>query len=195
VLELPLRLEPWEPEYALAEYHAHRAEFPAPPLPDLAEVRLGVAPPPAADDGDGCAALRDLVAAWTRESEGRADVVAVAGDAAGAVAALGPRRVRIGALEPAAALALMAWAGASGGAHGRRPGAAAGRFGAWWAAAALAGLLDEWPVPPDRLGEAVARLRWFAWDAAEPPTGWRLQIAAEDPAAGRAWAIAAGDAR
>jgi hypothetical protein len=89
----------------------------------------------------------------------------------------------------------MAWAAASGGAHGRRPGAAAGRFGAWWAVAALAGLLDDWPVAPDRLGAAVGDLQWFAWDAEEPATGWRLQIAVEDPVRGRAWAIAAGDAR
>jgi hypothetical protein len=195
VLEVPLRLEPWEPVYALAEYHAHRAEFPAPPLPELAEIRLGSAAPRVGDDGDATAALRELVGTWTRESEGRADVAAVAGDAAGAIGALGPRRVRIGILEPAAALALMAWAAASGGAHGRRPGAAAGRFGAWWAAAALAGLLDDWPIEPGRLGAAVDALRWYAWDAAEPATGWRLQIAVEDPARGRAWAIAAGDAR
>jgi hypothetical protein len=194
VLELPLRLEEWEPAYELAEYHADRAEFPAPPLPDLAEVRL-TAPSPAITDDDGRHALRELVAAWTRESEGRADVVAVDGDAAGAIAALGPRRVRIGSLTPAAALSLMAWAGASGGAHGRRPGAAAGRFGAWWAVAALGGLLEDWPVPPERLGATVARLRWYAWDAAEPLTGWRLQLAVEDAERGRAWAIAAGDAR
>jgi|SRR5581483_9098321 len=194
VLELPRRLEPWEPAYAVAEYHADRAEFPAPPLPKLVEVAM---PPPAprADDADALHALRELVAAWTRSSEGRADAVAVVGDALGAIAALGPRRVRVAALEPGAALALMAWAAASGGAHGRRPGAAAGRFGAWWAAAALGGLLEEWPVDPDRLGAAVAGLDWYAWDAAEPPTGWRLHLAVEDPRRGRAWAVAAVDAR
>jgi hypothetical protein len=88
----------------------------------------------------------------------------------------------------------MAWAAASGGAQGRRPGAAAGRFGAWWAVAALAGRLDEWPGGPADLGEAAAGLRWYAWDAAEPATGWRLQIAVEDPASSLAWAIAAVDA-
>ena len=196
VLELPLLLEPWEPDYALAEYHAHRAEFPSPQLPPLADVAL---PRPArrAVDGhapDGALALRDLAAPWTRASEGRADVVAVAGDALGAIAALGPRRVRATPLEPSTALALMAWAAASGGAHGRRPGAAAGRFGAWWAVAALAGRLDEWPGGPADLGEAAAGLRWYAWDAAEPATGWRLQIAVEDPASSLAWAIAAVDA-
>ena len=37
----------------------------------------------------------------------------------------------------------MAWTAASGGAHGRRRGMAAGRFSAWWTAAALTGLLDD----------------------------------------------------
>jgi hypothetical protein len=42
----------------------------------------------------------------------------------------------------------MAWAAASGGAHGPRPGAAAGRFAAWWAAATLTDLHADWPPDP-----------------------------------------------
>ena len=83
VLELPLRLEPWEPAYALAEYHPHRAEFPSPPLPQPSAIGA-VAASPRVDGGaarHGAHALRELVAAWTRASEGRADAVAVAGDA------------------------------------------------------------------------------------------------------------------
>src|SRR6266568_5189165 len=30
VIDLPLRLQGWEPVYPVAEYHAHRAEFPTP---------------------------------------------------------------------------------------------------------------------------------------------------------------------
>ena len=45
---------------------------------------------------------------------------------------------RLAVLTPAEALAWLAWAGASGGAHGRRRGNAIGRFGAWWVLAALA---------------------------------------------------------
>jgi hypothetical protein len=71
---------------------------------------------------------------------------------------------------------------------------AAGRFGAWWALAAVAGLLDDWPVPPDELGEAGAELRWYLWDAGEPVTGWGLRLAVEDPAEGLAWAVVAQDA-
>ena len=65
------------------------------------------------------------------------------------------------------ALAWMAWGAASGGAHGRRRGGAAGRFGAWWAATALAGL--EWPPEPGALGAVAGELRWFWWDPYEPP--------------------------
>jgi hypothetical protein len=88
----------------------------------------------------------------------------------------------------------LAWAGASGGAHGRRRGGALGRFGAWWIATALAGATDDWPLDPDEMGELVAGLRWWWWDAFEPRTGWELQIAVEDPTEGYAWAISARDA-
>ena len=91
-------------------------------------------------------------------------------------------------------MAWLAWAGASGGAHGRRRGAAIGRFGAWWLVAALGAALDEWPLPPDEIGELVTELRWWWWDAGEPPLGWELQLAVEDPAEGYAWAISAHDA-
>ncbi|MGH7540616.1 MAG: hypothetical protein ACRELC_06435, partial [Gemmatimonadota bacterium] len=40
VLDLPLRLEPWEPAYFLAEYHAHKGDFPGPQPPVLERVDL-----------------------------------------------------------------------------------------------------------------------------------------------------------
>ena len=90
-------------------------------------------------------------------------------------------------------MAWLAWAGASGGAHGRRRGAAIGRFGAWWTVAALADLADEWPAEPDEIGEALASLDWYWWDAGEPRLGWELQLAVADPIEGYAWAISAHD--
>lgn len=192
VLELPLALEPWEPRYAVATYEATEAHFPSPPVPPLVAVALPRAPRPL-DDPVATEALLDLVGAWTSESNGRADAVAVEGDAPTAVAALGPPGARVAELTPDAALAHLAWAGASGGAHGRRRGMAAGRFAAWWAVAALAGLSEAWPVPAPGLGEAAAELRWFAWDAGEPATGWSLHLAVEDPGEGLAWALAATD--
>jgi hypothetical protein len=193
-LELPTELQPWEPRYPMAEYQAAKAVFPTPPVPRLSGAAARVPPAPVVDDADAVRALVDLAAAWTAESNGRAEAVAVLGDAAGAVAALGAPRARLAEIDAQAALAWMAWTAASGGAHGRRRGMAMGRFDAWWALAALAGLLDDWPVPSDDLGDAAAELRWYAWDAGEPETGWGLRLAVEDPLDGRAWALLAADA-
>jgi hypothetical protein len=145
------------------------------------------------DDRPALDALRALVEPWCTDSNGRVEAVAVTGDAAAAVGALGAPSIRMAELTPAAAIAWLAWAGASGGAYGRRRGMATGRFGAWWALAGVAGLADEWPVTPDEMGEAAGELRWFWWDAGEPPGGWQLRLAIADPADGLAWAINASD--
>lgn len=195
VLDVPLVLQPWEPRYPVAEYHPDKADFPAPPAPpptlfwhqNFAPGR-GILVPEAER------ALVDLAAAWVTESNGRADAVAVEGDAAAAVAALGPPTVRLAGIEPADALAHLAWTAASGGAHGRRRGMAAGRFAAWWTVAAVADLLDDWPLPGDEVGEVAHELRWYLWDAAEPVTGWSLRLAVDDPETGRAFAVVASDA-
>ena len=154
-------------------------------LPDRAPERL--------DDDAVELAVRQLVEPWTTSSNGRADVVAVDGDAAGALRALGVPAARWVPLSTADAVAWLAWAGASGGAHGRRRGAAAGRFGALWLVAALVDAVDDWPLPLDELGALADGLRWRWWDAHEPATGWQLQLAVEDPAEGLAWAISARD--
>jgi len=193
VLELPLALEPWEPSYRVAHYRSHTADFPSPDLPALRAV--DVEPAPQVDDRAGTDGLLALVASWTAGSDGRAEARAARGDARGAIAALGIRRARLGLLTVADAFAHMAWAAASGGAYGRRRGAATGRFDAWIAGAILAGLEDTWPPDGDALGAALADLRWYAWDAAEPVTGWALHLAVEDPKRGLAWALAATDAR
>jgi resuscitation-promoting factor RpfA len=153
-------------------------------------------PPPAppVQDAVVATALSDLTRTWAAESNGRVEVAAVRGDGLGAVATLGVRRGRAVEIAPAEALALMAWAAASGGAHGRRRGAAAGRSSAWWALTCLAGLDEVGSVDPGDLGRAAAELAWWWWDAAEPETGWSLRLAVEDPAEGLAWAISAVDA-
>lgn len=200
VLDIPLALASWEPSYALASYEVTKAEFPAPALPGAAgwsTVALGFDPPELAteeQDREATRALAEVAAAWASESNGRVEAVAVEGDAAGALRAFGLRRVRIAEIDAASAMAWLAWSGASGGAHGRRRGAAAGRFAAWWAAAALTGGLDHWPVAADDLGDAIAELRWYVWDEGAPPTGWVLRLATEDPSAGIAWAVTATDA-
>lgn len=193
VLDVPLWLEPWEPAYELAVYKPNEARFDPPPFPSTPiEVPL---PPPGEliGDPDTVEAFRDLVAPWTAHSNGRIEVAVVEGDHLEAIAALGPARARITALTSAEALAWMAWAGAVGGAHGRRRGAAAGRFGAWWTIAALCGVLDDWPLAPDDLGDLARGLQWYWWDAYEPPSGWQLQLAVCDPVEGLSWAVSAQD--
>jgi hypothetical protein len=193
VLELPLVLEPWEPAYEVAHYRAQTADFPSPPIPPLEPVELAAAE--RIDDPAGCDALRALAASWTVASDGRSEAIAVRGSASNAVGALGARRARVGGIDAAGALAHMAWTAASGGAHGRRRGAATGRFDAWLTAATLVGLDEPWPPDPGDMGDAIAALRWYLWDAGEPVTGWALHLAVEDPARGIAWALAATDAR
>ncbi|MBW3644717.1 MAG: hypothetical protein KY441_04355 [Actinobacteria bacterium] len=191
VLEVPLALLPWEPAYCLATYRAHGADFPAPPAAATVPVTLPAQGTPF-DDDQACRALLALVEPWVVESNGTATAVAVRGSAEAAVAALGLQQVGWAEVTPGEALSAMAWAGASGGAHGRRRGAAVGRFGAWWALAGLLGLVEEWPVPPADLGEAVDELRWARWEP-EHPSGWSLHLAVEDRDEGLAWAVAATD--
>jgi hypothetical protein len=190
VLEVPLALQPWEPDYAVAAYRPDGADFPSPALGTLRSRTLPPPGPPV-DDADAPAALVALVEVWVVESNGVADVVAVEGTAEAAIAALHHVEARMAEVAPGPALAAMAWAGASGGAHGRRRGAAVGRFGAWWALAALTGLLDDWPLPPAQLGIAAEELRWLLWEPKNPTPGWSLHLAIEDE--GLAWAISATD--
>jgi hypothetical protein len=193
LLELPLHLEPWEPRYPSAAYRFDRADFPSPD-PVTMEATDLPPPGPVLDHQEELDALFALTRAWVEESNGRSEAVVVEGSAASAISALGPRHGRIGRLSPPEALAWMGWAAASGGAHGKRPGAAAGRFTAWWALAALGDLLDVWPVPADRLGEAASSLRWYAWDDLAPSTGWVLRLAVEDLDHHVGWAVSAIDA-
>ncbi|HZT64381.1 MAG TPA: hypothetical protein VFA11_01190 [Acidimicrobiales bacterium] len=200
--ELPLRLAEWEPAYALATFHPDRADLPAPalevtgmpqPVHEHPGEEAGSAANVDEDAGEGRRALLDLVTTWTGESSGRAEAVAVEGGAADAATLLAARPRQLVPVTNGSAVALMAWAGASGGAHGRRRGAAAGRFAAWWALAALAGMLDEWPPPADTLGEALAELRFYELRTEGSQTGWRLSLAVESPADELAWAVWAAD--
>jgi hypothetical protein len=190
VLELPLELQSWEPTYALAAYRADGVEVAEPwePRARLGDVGLRQAPDLA--DADVENALLDLVQPWVSESNGAARAAVVDGDATAAASRLTFGSLRIGSLEPGEALQRMAWAAASGGAHGRRRGAALGRFLAWSAGGVLAGL--DWPLDPASLGAGVRSLTWFRWDEGAPEEGWVLRIAVESPE-GWSAALAATD--
>jgi hypothetical protein len=196
VFDLPYELATWEPAYPLATYSDDGVDAPPPPLP--AAPLLQRAPAGAIerlDDDTVDLAVRQLVETWTASSNGQAEVSCVEGDADTAVGALGLSGWTTRPLTLAEGIAWLAWAGASGGAHGRRRGAALGRFGALWVLAALLDLCDEWPVPLDELGDRAESLRWSWWESADSPAhGWRLQLAVHDVDDGHAWAISAGDA-
>lgn len=198
---VPLWLAAWEPTYALPAYRDRKAAFPE---PDIAIQTVPLDRAPMSDtaeafDDEATVALKDVVRSWWAHSSGVGEVVAIEGDAALAVATV--RRGRPGQwglreISATEGLAMLQWAGASGGAYAPRPGGAAGRFAAWWAATALAGL--DWPEATDsefadELGAALAELRWYRWAGEEPDTGWTLRLAIEDPTDQLAWAIEALD--
>ncbi len=193
IVPVPLRLEVWEPTYPVAVYGPDRADFPETEGTSMTWTELGGPAEREADDGPADALL-ELVRPWWEDSSGHAEAVQVRGDAFGAIRALGPRRVRIAEVPPDEALAVMVWAGASGGAHGRRRGTPVGRVNAWWAVAELLGY-DEVPADTTELGDELATLRWFRWDPGDRVGGWSLHLAVEDPEDGVAWALTAVDMR
>jgi hypothetical protein len=193
VLEIPAAPQPWEPEYPTSNYSDAGAEHPEPDTTgDLVDVVLpaGLS---VVDDDSTELAVRQLLDAWTAASTGRAEIVCVHGDHRAAIGALGVRSARVAEIPATEAIARLAWAGASGGAHGRRRGMAIGRFSAWWLLGAIGDLHDDWPPTNHDIDELLANLRWYRWDAHEPAGGWRLQLALEDHEEGLAWAINAAD--
>ena len=194
ILEVPLELQSWEPSYPVAVYRADKADFPEGAHSELDWLELADDPPAREDDGATCDALLDVVRPWWDESSGRAQAVAVEGSASDAIRALGPRRVRVAEIDLAEALATMVWAGASGGAYGRRRGTPVGRSVAWWALLTLLDF-DEPPTALGSLGREGATLRWYRWDPGDQAGGWAFHLAIEDPDEGLAWAVSAVDMR
>ena len=194
-IEMPYQLAAWEPAYLLATYRDDGVEAPAPPVPTTpGPARVAAA-------AHGRAAPRRRLRARRASAGGAVDRGVQRpgrGRQRGRIGRRRRERARVGSrrtgeISLTEALSWLAWAGASGGAHGRRRGAALGRFGALWTLAALLDLVDDWPLPLDELGDIAADLRWHWWDAGEPFTGWRLQLAVEDRVEGLAWAISARD--
>ncbi|CAN5723826.1 hypothetical protein BH24ACT14_BH24ACT14_12460 [soil metagenome] len=197
--ELPLVLAGWEPAYPLPTYRDRSALFPRPNVTSPGRGRSAIVPAGGrSSDDEAVRALRDVVEAWVSQSSGRVDAAVVDGPAEAAVGTLEPggRLYEVSADE---VLSSLQWAGASGGAYGRRRGGAAGRFTAWWVTAAVAGL--EWPTDPDddrfvdHLRAAIDELRWYVWTAPGNDSGWVLRVAIADPIDGLAWAVDASDQR
>jgi hypothetical protein len=205
---VPARLQPWEPAYALPTYEVARRSDGTPSVPLEAGVPVRGAPGRPADHPAVTRALAELAGPWEQQSEGEVHVIAVEGDAAAAVAAVLDVPAVLQRTTLAGAFAAMAWAAASGGAHGRRRGGAAGRAAAWWVGHAVTGL--GFPADPDELEFHLEDLRWFLVeldDASDAPavgtattgepgsrtTGWHLRLAVADPVAGWAACVDASD--
>jgi hypothetical protein len=190
ILEVPLQLQSWEPSYPPGVYRPDKADFPTPPAPAMTSLAIGEAGGEL-DDDESVEALYDLGRSWVEQSNGACAAVAVEGGIEEVVARLGYPDARGAEISGADAMAWMAWAAASGGAYGRRPGTPAGRFSAWWAASALCGL--EWPPDPDELGAALEAMQWCLWEPAGLVGGWSLHLAAASSEEGFAWGVAATD--
>ena len=193
VLEIPAAIQPWEPAYPVAEYQSDRATFPD-DIFDLPMEWIELPDTVDRDDDDRvCNALLNLVGPWWEDSLGHAEVVTVEGTIEEAIRALGPHRVRETDVGLATALEAMTWAGASGGAHGRRRGTPTGRALAWWVVLEVLGY-DEVPDDLEELGREAAELRWVLWDPGDRVGGWNLHLGIEDPTDGLAWVLSAVDA-
>ena len=193
VLDIPAALQTWEPTYTVATYGDAGVEHEMPASTGAlvdAEVTNAAE---VVDDEATDLALRQLVETWTAASTGRAESACVEGRAVDAVAALGLHSIRIVEIPAGEALATLAWAGASGGAHGRRRGTAMGRFSMWWLLGAIGDLHDDWPPTVDDVETLLDELTWYRWDAHEPEGGWRDQLAVENATEGVAWAFNARD--
>ena len=191
LVDVPLAIEPWEPPYALATFRSNLVEVQEPWEPRSPWTEASADPGPALEDAEVVDALLELVTPWTSESNGAARAAVVEGDASAAIAAVTYGPFRLAPLAGEEALRQIAWAAASGGAHGRRRGAALGRFSAWYTVAVLGDL--PWPAAGEDVGAAARRLRWFAWDESGPEEGWVLRIAVADDAGGWAAALGAAD--
>lgn len=193
IVDLPLALQAFEPAYPIATFYSDHVEVAEVWEPKEQMRPLHAQPVPEVAAAGVVEGLLDVVQPWVAESNGAARAVVVEGDAGEAIATVtaGADGVLSGPLRPAEALQRIAWAAASGGAHGRRRGAAFGRFTAFFVTALLGGA--SWPAGPDRVGAIAEGLRWYRWDESARLEGWILRIAVEDPAAGWAAALGATD--
>lgn len=194
VLDLPMRILQWEPTYSLAHYRSSKVIVDEPvEASKLIPIRASAGA--VMDDGDLERALIDLVHNWIENSNGKAVAVATEGGPEAAISALCER---LEVKDPTAAhvdlseaIALMAWAAASSGAHARRRGASVGRSSAWWAASVAADV--DLPCDPEELREEAQRLKWMRWKPRGGTSGWSLHLAVGDPDGDWGAAVAAND--
>lgn len=192
-LEIPMQVQDWEPQYVMANYTDDGVDFPAPDLVVCRDLIKAKDADPI-DDPDSIHAFRRMMEPWTAHSNGQADVCVVEGGISEALGALGLSDARTAPLSAYEALGWLGWVAASGGARGKRRGAATGRGEAWWFLATFAGLADDWPCDAQEFGEVVNSLEFTAFTYDKAPTGgWGLHLIIEDPEEGLAIALRATD--
>lgn len=196
VLDMPFALQPWEPSYLPASYGDDGVvdTVPVLPVPRRAAPPAG-AQPVALEDDETVTAFRSLMEVWTSQSNGTAGCTVIEGGIAEALALAGE-----GSLwEPVDgkdALSLLAWAGSSGGAHGRRRGLATGRSYAWWFLATFAGITGPRGFAPGDLGEVVGAMSCAVFGSPDATGGdgeWSVRLVLEDPQEGVACIAVADD--
>jgi hypothetical protein len=193
-LESPCTLLPIETNYALAEYHDNEAKFPSPAIPEMGSaIAVPASSANVAHDSEVSTAFHQLVDAWTTQSNGELRISCVEGSVLDALAVLEVQEARLSLLTSSDALAWLTWAGASGGAHGRRRGNALGRDAAWWTVAALTGQTSNWPLSGEDSMTAVNSLQWFWWDANEATNGWNVCLCIHHADRNRSWAFTLTD--
>ena len=189
-LESPCSLLALETNYTLAEYDDNEAKFPTPVTPVMGNaIAVPASSANVVHDSEVSTAFHQLVDAWTTQSNGELRISCVEGSVLDALAFLEVREARLSLLTSSDALAWLAWAGASGGAHGRRRGNALGRDAAWWTVAALTGQASNWPLGDEDSITAVNSLQWFWWDANEATTGWNVRLCVHHGDRNRSWAF------
>lgn len=192
LLEIPHEPGVWEPDYQLATYNDDGVVDEMPQL----DVDWQPWEPQHAEalDDDTTVEFARMMSPWTAQSEGTARAVVVEGEVAETLGALGLTDPRVSPLDPGDAVRWLAWAAASGGAHGKRRGAATGRSEALWLLSVFTGLSDEWPGSFDDLGNVVDSIDWFAFESPDhPDRGWWLQLIAVDPDEGLSLGLLARD--
>ena len=192
-LDIPMAVQAWEPRYEPASYNDDGVDSPMPDVPH-ADTSVIADAGEHVDDPETVTAFRSLMEPWTSQSNGTARCTVVEGGMAEALAAHGVPHARITGITLRDALGLLAWAGASGGAHGKRRGLATGRSNAWWFLATFAGMQEDWPCDPDELGEVLGAMTFAVWEDNHSPTdGWNLRLVMEDTDEGLACAVSAHD--
>ena len=193
-LESPCNLLTLENNYALAEYQDNDATFLTPAIPQLNSViTIAASSAHIVHDPEVFTAIHQLADTWTTQSNGVFAFNCVDGSVLDALSSLNIHEAQLSLLTPGEALSWLTWAGASGGAHGRRRGNALGRDAAWWTIAALTENTTRWPLSNSELIDAANVLQWFWWDDNTTTTGWKVQLCIHHPFRNRSWAFSLRD--